>query len=189
MPVSPNPLARVVLLCHPQTPRAPLRSIEVEVLRDGGRGLLLRYALRGAIGELRLPSPQSPAPRDRLWAHTCCEAFVAKRDAPAYGEWNFSPSGQFAHYAFSDYRARGALGDAAVPRLSVRHDTQALELEARIEIPAALGDALQLGLSAVIEEAHGELSYWALRHAPGKPDFHHRAAFALALDLAQERTA
>jgi hypothetical protein len=34
----------------------------------------------------------------------------------------------------------------------------------------------------VIEEIDGALSYWALRHAPGKPDFHHRDAFALELD-------
>jgi hypothetical protein len=28
----------------------------------------------------------------------------------------------------------------------------------------------------------GALSYWALRHPPGKPDFHHPAGFALELD-------
>jgi hypothetical protein len=33
----------------------------------------------------------------------------------------------------------------------------------------------------VIEAADGSLSYWALRHPPGKPDFHHRDAFALEL--------
>ncbi len=41
--------------------------------------------------------------------------------------------------------------------------------------------ALALGLSVVIEEESGALSYWALRHAPGKPDFHHASAFALEL--------
>jgi hypothetical protein len=38
-----------------------------------------------------------------------------------------------------------------------------------------------MGLSAVIEERDGMLSYWALRHAPGKPDFHRRDGFALEL--------
>ena len=52
------------------------------------------------------------------------------------------------------------------------------ELEAVI---ASTGEALQLGLAAVIESADGALSYWALRHPPGEPDFHHRDAFALAL--------
>jgi hypothetical protein len=40
-----------------------------------------------------------------------------------------------------------------------------------------------LGLSAVIEDLDGVLSYWALRHPPGKPDFHHPDTFALEIDL------
>jgi hypothetical protein len=33
----------------------------------------------------------------------------------------------------------------------------------------------------VIEEKNGALSYWALRHPAGKPDFHRRSAFAMEL--------
>lgn len=47
-----------------------------------------------------------------------------------------------------------------------------------------------VGLSAVIEEAEGTRSYWALAHPADKPDFHHPDSFAcdipvsrLALDL------
>ena len=36
----------------------------------------------------------------------------------------------------------------------------------------------RLGLSAVIEDANGDISYWALAHPPGKPDFHHADGFA-----------
>ncbi len=39
------------------------------------------------------------------------------------------------------------------------------------------------GLSAVIEDESGALSYWALKHARGKPDFHHADAFALTLPV------
>jgi len=39
----------------------------------------------------------------------------------------------------------------------------------------------RIGLSAVIEETDGTKSYWALRHPPGKPDFHHPDCFALTL--------
>jgi hypothetical protein len=38
-----------------------------------------------------------------------------------------------------------------------------------------------IALSAVIEEKDGTKSYWALKHPPGKPDFHHRDCFALTL--------
>jgi len=39
----------------------------------------------------------------------------------------------------------------------------------------------EFALSAVIEDDDGAFSYWALRHPPGKPDFHHPDAFALML--------
>lgn len=41
--------------------------------------------------------------------------------------------------------------------------------------------ALQIGLSAVIEEMDGTKSYWALAHPAGKPDFHHPDCFTLEL--------
>src|SRR3546814_10579152 len=40
-------------------------------------------------------------------------------------------------------------------------------------------ERFDLALSAVIEETDGTKSYWALRHPPGKPDFHHPDCFAL----------
>lgn len=40
---------------------------------------------------------------------------------------------------------------------------------------------LHIALSAVIEEVDGTKSYWALRHPPGPPDFHHPDCFALTL--------
>jgi len=44
---------------------------------------------------------------------------------------------------------------------------------------------LRLALAAVVEDERGMLSYWALRHPAGKPDFHHPDAFALELELPQ----
>jgi len=42
-----------------------------------------------------------------------------------------------------------------------------------------------LAVSAVVEDRDGVLSYWALRHPPGEPDFHHPGAFTLQLDEAR----
>ena len=39
----------------------------------------------------------------------------------------------------------------------------------------------EVGLCAVIEETGGIMSYWALYHPPGEPDFHHPGCFALTL--------
>ena len=68
----------------------------------------------------------------------------------------------------------------------MRNTAGRLELDARVRLghlsPMHLNARLSLGLSAVIEDDAGTLSYWALRHPPGKPDFHHPDAFALELD-------
>ena len=121
---------------------------------------------------------------DRLWEHTCFEVFVRERGSPAYFEFNFSPTGEWAVYAFEDYRKGGPLkGYASAPQLSVRRELNTLELDAEIDLKALPGLSgarnLSIALSAVVENVEGTLSYWALAHAPGKPDFHHPSAFAL----------
>ena len=102
-------------------------------------------------------------------------------DAPAYREFNFSPSGAWQAYGFHAYRQGGELEDATAPR--IERATEA-ELDLRVFLPARnlpSGPRLRLGLSAVIEAVDGSLSYWALRHPPGRPDFHHSDCFALEL--------
>lgn len=47
------------------------------------------------------------------------------------------------------------------------------------------GEAWLAGVSAVIEEADGMRSYWALAHPPGDPDFHHPDCFRLELPAAE----
>ena len=101
-------------------------------------------------------------------------------EGPEYREFNFSPSGEWAVYAFRGYRNGGGLENELSPGIVVHKTMDRLELAA--EIPQGLlphGRPLRLGLSAMVEDAGGILSYWALRHPPGKPDFHHTDAFAL----------
>ena len=43
------------------------------------------------------------------------------------------------------------------------------------------GSALRLGLTAVVEDRTQGLSYWALKHAAEKPDFHRAESFQVAL--------
>jgi hypothetical protein len=125
---------------------------------------------------------------DELWRHTCFEAFLMKGDGPGYREYNFSPSGEWAAYAFRDYRQAkdqqaGVAADEPAPVIRVQRSAQRLALEA--EVPLELTPSyrsMRLGLAAVVEAVDGGLSYWALRHPPGEPDFHHIDAFALQLD-------
>jgi hypothetical protein len=165
------------LVCHPQTPCEAVRSIRAEVARTPQGLLELTYRIAGDLERVRIPEPRAAAQRERLWQHTCCEIFVARPDGPAYHEFNFSPSGDWAGYAFERYRD-GAVLDIPDPRIAVRGSSRELELQASILVADG---QLRVGISVVIEELSGVLSYWALRHAAGKPDFHRAEAFALEL--------
>ena len=146
--------------------------------------LTLTFMLGGDLAGLHIPEPRSPRYADGLWRHTCFEAFVMAGEGPGYREFNFSPSGEWAVYAFRNYRDGGELEIEPAPGIVVRRGVNRLELAAGIchdFLPPGRG--FRLGLSAVVEDAGGKLSYWALRHAPGRPDFHHTDAFALQLEL------
>lgn len=166
------------LVCHPLTPSAAVRGVDAEATRAGTGLLEVRYRIRAELARLRVPPPRPPAAADRLWQHTCCEIFVARSRGGEYHEYNFSPSGQWAAYAFRRYR-EGEAATAADPQIRLQTSTDGLELAARIAVPPG---RLCVALCAVIEARDGSLSYWALAHAPGKPDFHHAAAFALELE-------
>jgi hypothetical protein len=164
------------LVCHPESRAGPVRNLRAAIRRTPA-GLALTFVLDADLEALKIPPPRPPGIVARLWEHTCCEIFVARPDGAAYHEFNLSPSGEWAAHAFKRYREGTMLDDAALdPRIAVRRRAGSLELSAIIPVEGSL-----IGLAAVVEAADGSLSYWALRHPPGKPDFHHREAFALAL--------
>jgi hypothetical protein len=144
---------------------------------------LLNFALDGALAALRLPPFDHVRRGDRLWEHSCFEAFAAVAGEDGYLELNFAPSGAWAAYRFTAYRQGMTSALAAAPQIAVSRSAAHLEVAVRVGLGEVLprGGALRLGLCAVIEDASGGLSYWALQHPPGKPDFHSPAAFALCL--------
>ena len=175
---------------HPITPSAALRHIAgIVCKRDGA--LWVTYTLEGDIDRLRVPPLNAPRFADGLWRHTCCELFIACKGEAAYHECNFSPSRAWAAYAFARTRERAAHTQqqaltALAPEITVHRSTQRLDLYATVRLnmlsPRYTDAALVLGLSAVIEDSNGALSYWALAHPRPQPDFHHPDAFVLELD-------
>ena len=125
---------------------------------------------------------------DRLWEHTCFEAFIGIRGHSAYREFNFSPSSQWAAYAFFDYRQRDeAFVCKTAPIITSQLFAGRFELIATIPASALphKPETLEIGLSAVVEAADlvdGRHSYWALKHPAERPDFHRREAFSLTLN-------
>jgi hypothetical protein len=173
-----------VLTAHPSTPNDAVRSLGVQLRAEEPGILVFRYSLDADMSRVCVPPPGAGGWADDLWTHTCFEAFVAPADGPGYHEFNFSPSLDWAIYRFSAYReGMSPIEIGRAPEISVRRGDDGLELHSAIHLGDLpdLCDArhLRIALAAVIENKNGRLSYWGLRHPPGKPDFHHPKGFAL----------
>lgn len=173
----------------------PVRALQVNVERSGSV-LNLRYTLDADLARIRIPERRPPAATNELWKHTCFEAFLMPASGSGgYRELNFSPSTQWAAYSFTGYReGMAAVAMTGAPEVRAEVSASALQVEARVNIaelfPEAASSAaaqaagagmktLRIALAAVIEHDTGELSYWALKHAPSRPDFHDPAGFIL----------
>lgn len=172
----------ITLLPHPSIPNDPaIARIEVSIGHQAAGCLTLNYRLFGDPEQHQIPPCKPAAACDGLWQHTCCELFIATVDGTKYEEFNFSPSGQWAHYQFDDYRVRSLEPKPTIaPEISFTQLLDGFELRALLphkNLPART----QLGVSAVIESVTGNKTYWALAHGTPQPDFHHRQSFCLAL--------
>lgn len=183
-------IVKAPLIFHPASAVHPAHSaataaveridIEVFVAPDGRAGLL--FSVRAPLGSLRVPASSAPKFTDGLWHHTCGELFVAQAGEPGYREYNFSPSGEWAAYDFSDYRKPRLTGSAdftaPAPEISVKQGDAGFFL--CVDLPPGTivhAASLQLAVTMVLEASDGHLSYWALSHPAAQPDFHHRDGF------------
>jgi hypothetical protein len=169
---------RRTLIIHPDSRCAAVTGIEAEVVCPRPGEMALTYRVTGLVSGVWLPAATRPERTDGLWRRTCFEAFVGA--GSAYLECNFAPSTQWAAYRFTGYReGMTPASEIAPPRIEMTADERSFVLRVLLDLPPDADG--RLGLSAVIEETSGGLSYWALAHLPGKPDFHHSTA--LAVDL------
>lgn len=176
-------MRRLHLICHPATPCPIALGISVSMSaaeKNGQPRLRFDFEAIGDVHRLRIPATLAkPAQADRLWQRTCFEAFVAGVAGPEYQEFNFSPSGQWAHYRFASERVRDEQNHVQhAPHLAVAQSPASFQLSAHLAAPYE-DDPVLCGLSAVIELDDGSLSYWALHHPKAKPDFHDRKGWTL----------
>jgi hypothetical protein len=166
---------------HPDSRCEAVKAVAVEIafLRPGV--LALSYCVDGAIAALAVPPLGEPVRADGLWQHCCFEVFL-KAGTP-YTEYNFAPSRAWAAYRFDDTRKGRRPAEVEAPVIAVEASETRLTLRAELVLPGK-ADWLA-GLSAVLEEKNGRLSYWALAHPPGQPDFHHPDCFTLDLAAVQ----
>jgi hypothetical protein len=174
------------LIPHPDFPSNAVRAITVDAGRKSGGELVLRFQVEGDLDAVIWPGFDGSEERaDELWRHSCFEAFVGFGGEPGYYEFNYTTSMQWAAYRFDDYRVGMNETDVALTR---GHADIASGFSEKHFVVRELADPREwhLGLSAVIEEKDGTKSYWALKHAPGKPDFHNRDCFIARLPAPEQ---
>ena len=180
-------MPKYFLMAHPHTPELRVQQLNGEVTHLANGDWQFQYRLHGNLTDLKLPAPSQAKAQDGLWQHTCFEAFVQVQGAAAYYEFNFSPSSEWAAYAFTAYRERDLSWQAsASPCIQTEYVNDA-QLVLTATIPAALLPAKasdqgwRIGLTAVLEDNQGHKSYWALSHVATNPDFHQAASFIAML--------
>jgi hypothetical protein len=176
------------LLRHPSMGCEAVRTLDVSLYAFDAERIVLRYVLEGDLEYLIIPSEGAARRAHELWLHTCFEAFLGAVGLPGYHEFNFAPSRAWAMYRFSAPRqGMAVVTDARAPHLAMQRTAAGITLEATIFwrdlIPQIPPPRLRIAMAAVVEDEGGRLSYWALRHPPGRPDFHHPDSFTLELEL------
>ncbi len=160
--------------------------------------LTLHYELCGAIATLKIPPPATqPSRQNGLWQTTCFECFLAVKGTTQYWEINLSPAGHWNVYRFSAYRqgmqpelAWSSLPvcvqrnvQSAAPKPDRQPETETLQLDLELNLTAIVSpeQSLEIGISAVVQQQDGTITYWALNHPGPEADFHQRDSFTLDL--------
>ena len=174
------------LKCHPSTRTETVRAVQVHVRRSASE-LRATFRLDGDLDRISIPTPGAPRIGTELWRRTCFEVFIAVDGQTAYHEFNFAPSREWTVYAFTGYRKGGPVANEMLrPDIAVRISGNQLELDSCVRLDALSAihprAAFRIGLAAIIEASDGTLSYWALRHPAGQPNFHDADGFALLLE-------
>ncbi len=150
-----------------------------------GDALSLDCAFEGELSRVAFPARAArPERRNRLWEETCLELFLAAAGSEGYLEFNLSPAGHWNVYRFDSYRAGMREEEAiAAPPFRVSPEPGALRFTAALDLGGIFPDGTdaEAGICAVVRDAAGNASHWALRHAGPRPDFHRRDGFVLKI--------
>ncbi len=175
------------LVPHPDSPPLAITAMEAAVIGLDQHWLRVRWRIEGT-SRILVPPFAGKGRADGLWQQTCFELFLKSPDDDGYVELNLSPSERWAAYDFAAYRS--GMENHDMPRDpdgTLRVGGNMLIFDASIPVATLPALPWRLGITAVMEEAGEDeeappvKSFWALRHAPGAPDFHSPACFAASL--------
>jgi len=166
---------------HSAAPPSLVRGISASLPGPVDGWLRLRWRVTGA-GALLVPPFAGHGRADGLWRTTCFELFVQPVGGDGYTEFNFSPSDRWAAYDFTSRREGMAERPMLRPPVcTIRAGRDLAIFDVALPWAALPAAGCTAGLTAVIEEAGGVKSYWALAHGGPAPDFHDPACFTASL--------
>ena len=169
------------LIAHAAHPPLEASEVRASVIGRDDHWLRLRWRIEHSA-KVVFPPFAGKGRADELWRTTCFEAFFRPLGSDAYVELNLSPSERWAAYDFAAYRE--GMAERAFPHepvCTIRAGQNFAIFDTAIPLAGLPEGPCDLGLSAVIEEEGGHMSYWALAHPHEKPDFHDPACFAAHL--------
>jgi len=164
----------------------PKIGIIGELIRSDNR-FFIHYEVSGEIDQILLSAKSSsPSRTDDLWKATCFEFFIAIPNQPEYWEFNMSPSGDWNVYKMDAYRRVGFREETAFTQLPFvfRRTDNELSLDILVDLNSILQpqQAIQVGITAIIQTVDNGESYWALAHLGMQADFHLRENFTLDME-------
>lgn len=175
-------MAKFVLLPY-DTNKHPKIEITSE-LNLSEDAVYISYKITGSLDELDLGDGTPVHERKiKLWEKTCFELFI-KNSKDQYIEFNFSPVFEWNCFFFNKK------GDPLSPWIKIDHIASDILLSKDIfhiiveikkdQFPPHFFDVKQdmsAGITSVIKNKLGHLSYWALSHEADRPNFHHFDSF------------
>ncbi|MEH2001592.1 MAG: DOMON-like domain-containing protein [Nostoc sp.] len=168
----------------PSTKFLPNLKIAGNISRNGNK-LAIRYMLEGDLKEIVIAPPSNtPSRKHELWEDTCFEFFLGIKNFARYWEFNLSPGGHWNVYRFDGYR-QGMQEETAFENLpfNIQNQTDGLILMLDVDLDKIISaeQAIEVGITTVIKDRNGEVTYWALTHQGAEADFHLRDSFIVKL--------
>jgi len=169
------------LIPHPDHLPEQVSAVSAAVIGLDRNWLRVRWRVADSAGVV-VPGFAGKGRADGLWQRTCFELFLRPAGTAGYVELNLAPSERWAAYDLSGYRA--GMADRPMPRdpdCTLRRGGNMLIFDGAVPMAGLPPLPWDIGISAVVEEAAGTKSLWALRHPAGAADFHADACFAARL--------
>ncbi len=175
-------MAKYSLISYDQN-TAPDITIECE-LNSTPESVFISYKLQGALSNIDLGEGNPHHARVmKLWEKSCFELFIKNADN-SYIEFNFSPEFEFNCFYFA------GLGDALCEYS--RMDSVKIDILLSLDVFHLIAEIdkkkfpesffmnkghLKVGITSVIQDKNGSISYWALSHHDTRPNFHDFKSF------------